>query len=119
MRFMSPLVNATETDDPTFISSVNCLTYGLVSRQGAPNELWIIHIDNWFDHKWLRFSGIGRVDFQFPAFMNRIDAAPAVFYGGTRKLAFPPFTPNRVLEQRSFVRAGDHFTEAPQDALPH
>jgi len=65
MRFMSPLVNATETDDPTFISSVNCLTYGLVSRQGAPNELWIIPIDNWFDHKWLRFSGIGRVDFQF------------------------------------------------------
>jgi hypothetical protein len=26
-------------------------------------EVFMIRIDNWFDHKWLNFSGIGRVPF--------------------------------------------------------
>lgn len=59
MGFMVHLVNSAETDDRNFISIVNSVADGIGNHSGAPNELWIIHIDNWFDHKWLRFSGTG------------------------------------------------------------
>lgn len=97
-----------ETDDPYFIALLDSLVSGLVKRK-TPEGLWIIQIDNWFDHKWLRFSGIGTVDFQFPAFMNRYDAALDEFYQD--KVTFPPFTPNRVLAQWSFARVGDNYVE--------
>src|SRR5216110_3200259 len=103
---MSPQVSAGQTDDPEFIATLNCVVSKLTGR-GTPEELWIIQIDNWFDHKWLRFSGIGNVDFQFPAFMNRSDEALSELYQD--KLTFPPFTPNRVLGQWSFVRIGNDY----------
>jgi hypothetical protein len=81
-------VAAGETDDPQFITLLNSLVGGLIEKE-APQELWIIQIDNWFDHKWLRFSGIGIVAFQFSAFMNRYDAALDEFYQD--KVTFPPF----------------------------
>jgi hypothetical protein len=109
-------VAAGETDDPQFIMLLNSLLRGLI-EDDTPQELWIIQIDNWFDHKWLRFSGIGTVDFQFPAFMNRYDAALDEFYQD--KMTFPPFTPNRVLGQWSYVRTDDHYAEAPLRVLPH
>jgi hypothetical protein len=87
-------IAAGETDDPQFITLLNSLVLGLITEE-TPQELWIIQIDNWFDHKWLRFSGIGIVDYKFPAYMNRYDGALAEFYQD--KVTFPPFTPNRVL----------------------
>jgi hypothetical protein len=104
------------TDDSRFITLLNSLVRGLV-QAATPQELWIIQIDNWFDHKWLRFSGIGTVDFKFPAFMNRYDGALDEFY--QERLTFPPFTPNRVLGQWSFVRVEDDYVEAPLRSLPH
>jgi hypothetical protein len=109
-------VAAGETDDPQFITLLNSLVGGLIEKE-APQELWIIQIDNWFDHKWLRFSGIGIVAFQFSAFMNRYDAALDEFYQD--KVTFPPFTPNRILGQWSFVRLNDDYSEAPLHVLPH
>lgn|SRR5215469_10860709 len=82
MRSMLPLVNSTERDDPNFIAIVNSVAYGMGRRSGAPNELWIIHIDNWFDHKWLRFSGTGRLDFASVGY--RDFAAKVVFFSGTQ-----------------------------------
>ncbi len=60
-RFMTMQIGVGETDDPYFIELLNRLIRALVIRV-APQQLWIIQIDNWFDHKWLRFSGIGTVD---------------------------------------------------------
>ncbi len=96
------IVNIPEnrSDDPVFLTALNGMLAALVDVH-QPKEVHFIRIDRWFDHKWLRFSGMGRVAF---------------FYGGTaidtaldpiwrEKLTFPPFTPNRVLEQLSFRRA--------------
>lgn len=113
---MSIEVAAGETDDPLFIKLLNSLLQGLL-KAATPQEVWVIQINNWFDHKWLRFSGIGTVDFKFPAFMNRYDGALDEFYQD--KLTFPPFTPNRILGQLSFVRVGDQYAEAPLRELPH
>lgn len=84
--FMSIQIAAGETDDPQFVTLLNSLVRGLI-EEAKPQEVWIIQIDNWFDHKWLRFSGIGTVDFRFPGFMNRYDAALDEFYQD--KVTFP------------------------------
>jgi hypothetical protein len=108
-------IEAGATDDPYFIELLNSLVSGLAKRE-SPQGLWIVQIDNWFDHKWLQFSGIGTVDFQFPAFMNRYDAALDGFYQD--QVTFPPFTPNRVMAQWSFARLGDDYVEVPSQ-VPH
>ena len=108
-------IQAGKTEDPFFIALLDSLLGELVRRR-APENLWIIKIDNWFDHKWLRFSGIGAVDFQFPAFMGKFDGALDEFY--REKLTFPPFTPNRIMAQWSFARTGKHYVEVPAK-VPH
>lgn len=47
---------AARTDDPSFISLLKPLVNGLLADLN-PERFWIIQIDNWFDHKWLKFSG--------------------------------------------------------------
>ena len=49
-------------DDPGFLNCVDRLLAALIERH-SPEELYLVRIANWFDHKWLRFSGIGRVRF--------------------------------------------------------
>lgn len=113
---MSTEVAAGDMDDPYFIAPLNALIRGLVERK-APDEIWIIEIDNWFDHKWLRFSGIGIVDFNWHGAANRFDAALDEFHQD--KVTFPPFTPNRIVSQWSFQRIGDQYAEVPMPRLPH
>jgi len=51
-------------------------------------RLHLIHIDNWFDHKWLAFSG-------------KALGALGIWKKGDR-LTVPPFVPSRVLAQQSW-----------------
>jgi hypothetical protein len=114
--FLMPInVPVGETDDPYFIVLLNSLVNGLVNSE-SPDGIWIIHIDNWFDHKWLRFSGIGCVDFPFPPFIKGYYAALDEFF--QERVTFPPFTPNRVIAQWSFARTGDSYVEVPA-RVPH
>ena len=107
-------VTAGETDDPGFVEVLNSLVRGLVS-QYKPEELWIIQIDNWFDHKWLGFSGMGAIASNIP--IDRYDTVKAESY--QEKVTFPPFTPNRVLGQFSYVRVGNDYAELPLPVVPH
>lgn len=59
-------------------------------------ELWLVRVDNWFNHKWLRFSGIGRVPFHSPSPSHPGVALDAL---SQDKLTFPPFSPKRILQQ--------------------
>jgi len=112
--FMMIQLAASGTDDPRFIELLNSLVRGLLADQ-TPEKIWIIQIDNWFDHKWLKFSGMGAVASDFPT--PGYETVKAESY--QEKVTFPPFTPNRVVGQWSFVRQGDDYTEAPLPALPH
>jgi hypothetical protein len=103
-----------ETDDPGFIEILNRLVAGLLAHN-RPNQIWIIQIDNWFDHKWLRFSGYGLAASDIP--LDRFDTVKAEFRQD--KLTFPPFTPNRVLGQWSYVRTAEGYAESPLPVLPH
>ena len=111
---MKTQVAVGETDDPGFIAVLNSLVQGLISNR-APEELWIIQIDNWFDDKWLGFSGYGLIASEIP--IDRYDTVKAESY--QEKVTFPPFAPNRVIRQFSFVRVGDGYTEFPLPTLPH
>jgi hypothetical protein len=64
--------------------------------------LVVVRVRNWFDHKWLRFSGNGRVPFE----AHRL-AHPGVALDSfwQDKLTFPPFSPRRIVREEHFPRA--------------
>jgi len=99
-------VHKTESDDPEFLKLVANLLHGLAVG-GAPRELHLIHIDNWFDHKWLGFSG-------------KALGALGVWKDGQR-LTVPAFTPNRVLSHQYFSlsNAGSTLHETPPPTEIH
>ena len=71
----------------------------LIHRLDDPDieDLAIVRIRNWFDHKWLRFSGIGRVPFE---------SHPGVALEALsqERLTFPPFSPSRVVAETHHTR---------------
>ncbi len=111
---MTPETFPEPDDDPAFLNCVDRIIAGLIDHQ-APEELYLIRIANWFDHKWLRFSGIGRVAYHG---MPSIHTALDEFSQG--QLTFPPFTPNRIATQHFFSRGpGGDFNEQPPAHLVH
>jgi hypothetical protein len=111
------------TDDNDFTQVLNALLNGLLAEQ-APDQLWVIQIDNWFDHKWLRYSGSGTVSASkvFPAdwtssFLDRFTSVKEQFWRD--KLTFPPFAPDRVVSQWSFLHSKGTYIEVPLPKLPH
>jgi hypothetical protein len=89
-------------DDPQFVELVTHIISGLIC-DSSPGEVFVMKIDNWFDHKWLTFSGIGSV--RFDDFRLDIDTALDEFR--QEKVTFPPFTPNRVIGEYYFLRDGN------------
>ena len=89
-------IGSDSTDDPEFIALVERIAVRLFT-QGDSEEIFIIEIKNWFDHKWLKFSGIGRVPFNYPLKDHPQVALDEFFQD---KITFPPFTPNRILRQQ-------------------
>ena len=109
------------TDDNEFVDLLNALLNALLVQR-TPEQLWVIQIDNWFDHKWLRYSGSGSVASGFPtnwnsSFMDQFTSVKEQFWRD--KLTFPPFAPDRVVSQWSFQRSDEGYIEAPLPKLPH
>lgn len=108
-------LRSTEKDDPEFIVVVDRVIHGILTR-AKPHDLYIIAVDNWFDHKWLRFSGIGVVPFEFPAFMNGEDALDEFWQ---EKLTLPPFSPKRVVCETYFRKNGAMYEQTEPPRLLH
>jgi hypothetical protein len=111
------------TDDNDFVELVRTIIGGILLGLN-PEQLWIIQVNNWFDHKWLRYSGNGIIaNWRYAGvpssdFMsNRFDTVKTDFFRD--KTTFPPFSPDRVLGQWSYVRSGDGYSEVPLPDLPH
>ncbi len=92
---MSITINPSPTDDPSFVALVEHVVARL-DEYYELDEVFIIEIKNWFDHKWLKFSGIGRVPFDHFASGH---SQTALDEFSQDKITFPPFTPNRILSQ--------------------
>jgi hypothetical protein len=93
-------------DDPAFLAVVDRLVAAVV-RRDRPEEVYLVHIDNWFDQKWLGYSGSGVSAFPggYPWFLTAKEEHRQ------DHLTFPPFTPSRVVAQYLFCRIGDEVYE--------
>ena len=89
-------------DDDRFIASINHLLGQIASRH-RPRTVAVVRVKNWFDHKWLRFSGKGRVAIDEDP--GTCDTALAAFF--SEKLTFPPFTPSRIEREQLFLAHED------------
>ena len=80
-------------DAPAFVEAVRALTVGLLCTYAPPSVI-VIKIDNFFGWRWLRFSGkwLGLLSIR------------------NKKLNVPPFAPNRVVSQKTFI--GPTYDEA-------
>jgi hypothetical protein len=76
----------TESDDPAFLSLAERIINAAIPDLKVL-EVYVVHLDNWFDFKWL-----GWWSWKEPELS---------------RLVVPPFNPNRVREQKHFVRAAN------------
>lgn len=90
-------------DDPQFVELVSRTISGLASEK-CPEKVFVVRIENWFDQKWLNFSGVGRVGF-FEDWRLEVDTALEEFRQDQTTL--PPFSPKRVIEEYCFLRDKD------------
>jgi len=95
------MITRTAGDDPEFHE----IALRIVARSVElyrPAEFYFVQIDNWFDAKWLGFSG-------------KILGALGV---RKRDLTVPPFRPNRVIVQTHLSRDGASSDYIATDAAP-
>jgi hypothetical protein len=74
-------------DNPDYIRNVERIFNNRISKW-TPKDLYVTRIDNWFDEKWVKFSG---------TIMHEISIHKLV------DITVPPFHPNRV-EKSDFYR---------------
>ena len=74
-------ISGTEADSPEYLEFVARVVQGLV-RDGPPQDVWLVRVDNWFGKKWCAF--VGKVMGAFG--VARMD-----------RLVVPPFVPARIV----------------------
>ncbi|XWN38470.1 MAG: hypothetical protein ROO71_05900 [Balneola sp.] len=74
-------------DNDQFISRVEVLIEKFILDK-KPNSFYLIKIDNWFDKKWLKFTG----------------KLLGAFGVSTNDLRIPPFVPNRVAYEKFYSK---------------
>lgn len=84
-----PLIELVPTtdDDPSFLALVQKIVTGALASFEL-REAFLVHIDNWFDHKWLGWWSSWE-------------------HKDIKVLYVPPFNPNRVVSQKHFICEGD------------
>jgi len=91
-------LNIDESDDNDFMSIVN----RLITWSATTNDFQtatITKVKNWFDHKWLNYSGKEVVRFESGGLVNNDLALKARW---KEQITFPPFNPNRVLSSKTY-----------------
>ena len=84
---LTDAIGVDEGDDPTFVGLMQNIIESEVNQR-EPAELFVVRIDNWFDHKWLGFAS------------KRLGA----FGVWPQELSVPPFNPGRVRTQTVISR---------------
>ncbi len=92
-----------QTDDDRVFFSMAGRLIDAIDGEHDPDYLVVVRVRNWFDHKWLRFSGKGRVPFQ-GLWLDHPGVSLDAFVQD--RLTFPPFTPRRIVRETHFTRDG-------------
>lgn len=72
-----------EHDDGAFLSLAQRIVNGAIAALQV-REVYLVHVDNWFDHKWLGWWSTWK-------------------HKELKQLYVPPFNPNRVRSQKRFI----------------
>ncbi len=97
-------------DAEVFLTSVNGLLARLV-RDYEPDRVFAVRLNKWFDHKWLGYSGKGRVNFDgYPYIDTALDTH------WQSKLTLPPFNPKQVVDELHWHRLADQSYQRSTDA---
>jgi hypothetical protein len=94
-------IEVEEGDAPEFIESINKIM-GLFIFQYAVKEVVLVKIKNWFDHKWLNYSGKSIIPFGTGNLEGVSDVAWQDEW--REKVTIPPFNPKRVLSSKFFQK---------------
>ena len=100
---MSITIDPDPSDDLAFVGLVERVVASL-DAEFDPKEFFLIEIKNWFDHKWLKFSG--RTVVAFPergVDLPRTGACgieSAMDESFREKVTFPPFNSNRIIREQ-------------------
>ena len=99
----NPWVTPFAGDDERFLTAVERIVDASEDTDSRVEHLFVIRIKNWFDEKWLGFSGKGLVPFDSPR-----SSHPQVAIAEFRqdKVTFPAFTPKRVLSEYEWTLDG-------------
>jgi hypothetical protein len=90
-------------DANEFIEIMDKIIMGLVEKFQI-DEILLVKIKNWFDHKWLNYSGKSVVQFQGGHLIET-----ALQDEWREKITVPPFNPNRVLSETFYrIRQTDN-----------
>lgn len=91
-------------DAEGFKEIIDHLTFKLLQLYN-PDEVAVIRIKNWFDHKWLNYSGQGPEKYD----LQTDPGVPFVLRPFWKKeITVPPFNPNRVLSTTFYKPYGNH-----------
>ncbi len=115
---MFPSVERSAEDYAGFVEAVDRVLAGLCFRF-HPELVCVIRIKRWFDHRWLGFSGKGRV--KYPVHTG-LRGDPVALLDAFRQdqLTFPPFTPNRVAAEHHWERWLDgNYGRVPRHVRVH
>jgi hypothetical protein len=94
-------LNVETGDAVDFIHIIEDIIDGFLNKREI-EDVVVIKIKNWFDHKWLKFSGNGIIHWDSTLHPDKV--ALAEHYKD--KITIPPFNPNRILYQKLFSRLG-------------
>lgn len=97
---MIVVLTKSESEDESFVHTVqNIINKAVVSCQ--PEEIYVVKIDNWFDHKWLEFSG----------------KTLGLLGVWLRDLRIPPFVPDRVIAELHFKKIEQRYELQQENSL--
>jgi len=107
------LIKTEEGDSVEFIQQINSILEAWADHEGI-GDVVLIKIKNWFDHKWLNFSGkkIVRFETMHPDFARQEALEPHWM----KEITIPPFNPNRVISSK-YVRLEDTGNPQIEDAI--
>src|SRR5580765_3820845 len=105
MARRSSKIKTQEGDAVEFIQQVNSIVESLVDDLDI-GEVVFVKIKNWFDQKWLNYSGKSIVHFPMAGLLDPRRPEEALSIARTKEITIPPFNPNRVLLSK-FVRVKD------------
>ncbi|MDC8002968.1 hypothetical protein POV27_02835 [Aureisphaera galaxeae] len=91
-----------DTDAEGFKELVEAVVDNLI-KTFNPDEISVVRIKNWFDHKWLNYSGKRITKYN-------TDTYPSIPFVlepyWNEEITIPPFNPNRVLSELRYSKQG-------------